>query len=104
MTIADERIPHLRPMEAEQVHLICDRVRQLCPDSYVVLQEANGLRRDRTPWDARRLANALANYEPGNVTPEIAEIIAELDRMALEKAGLKPGRRPHLEGEKRTKR
>lgn len=90
-------VPHLRPMEPAVVDSICEAVRRLCRDSYAVLSEANGFRQSRTPWDGRRLANALAHYDPLNVTPEIAEIIAELDKLALDKAGLTPGRRPHLE-------
>lgn len=90
-------IPHLQPMEAAIVDPICDAAHRLCRDSYTTMTEANGFRQSRTPWDARRLANALANYDPGNVTAEIAAIIAELDKLALEKAGLQPGQRPHLE-------
>ena len=98
MSAPDDTIPHLRPMDAAAVDPLCDAAHRLCRDSYMTMMEANALRASRTPWDARRLANALANYDPGHITPEIAEIIAELDQLALDKAGLKPGPRRHLGG------
>ncbi len=93
-------VVHLRPMHPSTVNVICDAVHRLCRDSYVVLMEANGFRQSRTPWDARRLANALAAYNRSDAVPEIAEIVGELDLLALEKAGLKPGPRSHLGGKR----
>ena len=97
MSDDDTTIPHLRRMHAVIVDSLCAKARSHFLDSYGVLTEVDGFRESRTPWDARRLANAMANYDPSRVTPEVAAIIAELDKLALQKAGLQPGPRPQVQ-------
>ena len=75
---------HLVPMDAALVDELCDRAGRIAFDSYTVLREIDGFRESRTPWDARRLANALWNdhrFDP---------VVAELDKLAHERAGLDP--------------
>ena len=90
MSAPDDSVPHLRPLDADTVDRINASVRRLCRDSYTVLMEANAFLASRTPWDGRRLANALAAYSRDDANPEIAGVIAELDELVLAAAGLKP--------------
>lgn len=93
-------VPHLRPMAPKIVEAICDDVARLPHVPYSIMAECNAFRESRTPWDGRRLANALANYDSVGELPEAREIVAELDKLALEKAGLVPGPRPYAESDK----
>jgi hypothetical protein len=86
MTETEEGHPHLRPIDAATVNALCDRAEPLVSASYTLLLEVKGFRESRTPWDARRLANALRHC----VQAAPAELVGELDRLALELAGLKP--------------
>ncbi len=75
---------HLTPMDEALVDALCDRAQRLVFDSYTVLREVDGFRQSRTPWDARRLANALAIDNPQD------PLVKELDKLAHDRAGLVP--------------
>jgi hypothetical protein len=88
-----EGLAHLRPMESELVDNLCDRAVAASPDSYAVRLEIEGFRRSRTPWDAMRLANALA-YR-GAESDATKALVLDLDSLAHERAALVPaGGRP----------
>ena len=80
----DGQIPHLVPMDADVVNHLCDLAQKLAFDSYTVRAEIDGFRKSRTPWDAQRLANALAIDYPAE------PIVKDLDKLAHDRAGLAP--------------
>lgn len=87
--MTDDLIPiHLRPLPTDTVTDLCDRASRAAPDSYTIQLEINGFRDSRTPWDAMRLANVLDRYDPASLS--VKELVAELDRVAHEAAGLVP--------------
>ena len=75
---------HLRPIEQETVDAFCQRVASAANCNFSILMEMRGFKKDRTPWDAQRLANVLAIYD---IDPEL---VRDLDRLAEERAGLVP--------------
>ena len=75
---------HLRPIEQETVDAICERVASAANCNFYVISEMRGFKRDRTPWDAQRLANVLALYD---IAPEL---VRDLDKLAEDRAGLVP--------------
>jgi hypothetical protein len=82
--MSNDGIPvHLRPIEPEVVTALCGRALALDRSHYIRL-EVDGFMRDRTPWDARRLARALAIEHADD------PLVAELFGLALQRAGLKP--------------
>ena len=85
---------HLIPIEQDTVEALCDRAMALAFDSYTVRLEVKGFRESCTPWDAMRLANALASTQM-EMSPSSAvdEVIADLDKLAHERAGLVPRQR-----------
>ena len=83
--------PHLRLMPPDEVNAFCERAIAACPDSYTVRLEVDGFRRERTPWFATRLANALDIQNEASVA--IGELIGEIDRAAEACAGLVPSNR-----------
>lgn len=84
---------HLIPIEPETVDALCDRAMAHAFDSYTVRLEVKGFRESRTPWDAMRLADALACTQMESPSSAVDEVIADLDRLAHERAGLVPRQR-----------
>ena len=84
-------IPHLRQIPKAKVDTLCDRAEQLCPDSYTIRLEAEAFRISRTPWDATRLANALAHHDTS--APIIRELVTDIDVVAEDTAELVPPNR-----------
>lgn len=81
---------HLEPFPGDTVSSLCNRAEKLAFDSYSVRQEINAFRQSGTPWDARRMANALSWY--GKEAPaddRIADFVEEIDRLVEEACGLK---------------
>lgn len=74
--------PHLQPIDAAIVNDLCDRAAQIAFVSYSVQMEIKGFLESRTPWDARRLANALALDHPAD------PVVSELYRLAHDRGGL----------------
>lgn len=89
--MTDNDIPNLRQMPADEVNALCDRAEAACPNSYTVRVEADGFRRERTPWSATRLANALDIQSDNNTA--LGELVGEIDRAAEACAGLVPSNR-----------
>src|SRR5262245_8748753 len=87
-------VPHLRQMEEAAVNDLCARALNLGL-SHGIKLEVYGFKESRTPWDATRLANALAMN--GAVSIDCLRLIAGLDRAAEACAGAvlpNKGRRP----------
>lgn len=80
--MTDDTPPHLQPVDAATVDDLCDRAEKVAFVSYLVRLEIKGFRESRTPWDARRLANALA------IEHSDYALVQELDRLAQERGGL----------------
>lgn len=81
MAMTDAHIRHLTPIDAEIVANLCRRLAAF-PLAFGDRLELHGFKTSRSPWDARRLANALHMFK---MAPEI---VAELDKLALELGGL----------------
>jgi len=81
----DTDIPHLVPLPADTVNALCDRAEaaNLGKLRRGIQLEIDGFRRDRTPWDASRLANILS------FTDLAPDIVRELDALA-QKGGVVP--------------
>lgn len=83
-----EYVPiHLRPMGRAEVHDLCDRAERAAPESFSVRVAARRFRESRTPWDATRLADALADC------PGAENLVRQIDILAHERAGLVPAPR-----------
>ena len=74
-------VRHLRPIEPETVEALYHRIRTF-PLPMGIRMELDAFRANGTPWDGRRLANALHMFK---LAPEI---VMELDALVLEKGGL----------------
>ena len=70
-------IDHLKPIEpAATVHALCDRLATEVPASeYTIAAELLAFRETCTPWDGKRLANALRH---AGKRPDLAEQVEEL--------------------------
>lgn len=80
--------PHLRQIASEIITDLCDRAEGLEPYSHATVLESRALRDSRTPWDATRLANAIAILFPN--TEDAADLVRDLDAAAEDCAGLVP--------------
>jgi hypothetical protein len=67
MTISETTVPeHLRQLPECEVARVALVIRSEFPGSsmpFTLRLELDGFERDRTAWDAKRLANALRHYE-----------------------------------------
>ena len=91
MTYTYEGPIHLKPIEQSTVDALCDRAAAMANCEYAIIMEIRGFRRDRTPHDAMRLANALVIFRRGDDA-----LIRDLDSLAYERAQLMPAFRPQL--------
>ena len=78
---------HLQPIEQEVVDALTARAAAVANCNLSITQEIRGFREDRTPWDAMRLANALAFFRLDK------ELVSDLDQLAFDRAGLVPSNR-----------
>jgi len=84
-------IPHLRQIDARFAAEACARAIAAVPDDYGVQLEAEAFRVSRTPWDATRLANALAiTHLRGE---GVWTLVLDLDAAAEDCAGMAPSNR-----------
>ena len=75
---------HLRPIEQDTVDALCQRVASIANCNSSIIREMRGFKRDRTPWDAMRLANALDFFK---LDPAL---VSDLDELAQDRGGLTP--------------
>lgn len=80
--------PHLRQIAPEIITDLCNRAEALDPYSHATVLESRALRDSKTPWDATRLANAIAILFPN--VENAADLVRDLDAAAEGCAGLVP--------------
>ena len=72
-------IDHLKPIEpAATVHALCDRLATEIPASeYTIAAELLAFRETCTPWDGKRLANALRHIgERRDLAEQVEALLA----------------------------
>ena len=89
--MSDDDVPHLRQMDEAIVVDLCERAAKLSCYNYTIRKEIQGFLESRSPWDATRLANALALTNP--VDPDVQGLVRELDAAAEACAGAVPANR-----------